>query len=321
VPVLRDAARIKESGNPRLWLAEEDLRQRLYDFADETTPDPDAAMKYLAVRIRRCKAQSRAAFVAWGIQQIAKQAGDHFHLKANAIKEFDIGVSDLISHAMVNGSKYVDFPQNEHDEKAGVYRVNMGTRENPIVWTIPESLWGYALKLWPVHLRKRDEGKRSKGGYYLVKFTGGQEVPAHRLALQPDPMDIVESGTNNFLDWTSLSIRRYNLSGKYENKKFGTAQDRFERESILVLPAFRTETGQELSAIENISGDCIPKSKIRPNADLGNSRKSRGDQRDVSENLSNAEGYSSAYERNDALESNEESRTLVSTTRSLGEED
>jgi hypothetical protein len=134
-------------------------------------------------------------------------------------------------------------------------------------------------------------------------------------------MDIVESGTNNFLDWTSLSIRRYNLSGKYENKKFGTAQDRFERESILVLPAFRTETGQELSAIENISGDCIPKSKIRPNADLGNSRKSRGDQRDVSENLSNAEGYSSAYERNDALESNEESRTLVSTTRSLGEED
>ncbi len=309
VPVLQDAARIKESGNPRLWLAEEDLYSRLEDFARETTLDSDAAMKYLTVRIRRCKAQSRAAFIAWGIQQIAKQAGDHFHLKANAIKKFDIGVSDLISHAMVTGSKYVDFPQYEYDEKAGVYRVNMGTAKNPIPWTIPESLWGYALKLYPVHLRK------SRDGYYLTKYTGGQEVAAHRLALQPSPMDTVESKTNNLLDWTSLSIRKWNMVGSlynlYEGKR-KKPQGEFEKNNIVLLAPVRTEDGQELSAIENFGSgsgasefiDNPYHRKIPANADLADT----GD-------------YSAGYERNDALESNEEGRTKVSTTRTLGEED
>jgi hypothetical protein len=316
VPVLRDVARIKESGNPRLWLAEEGLYSRLEYFARETTRDPDAAMEYLTIRIRRCKAQSRAAFIAWGIQQIAKQAGDHFHLKANAIKEFDIGVSDLLSHALANGSKYVDFPQNEHDEKAGVYRVNMGTRENPIVWTIPESLWGYALKLWPVHLRK------SRDGYYLTKTTGGEEVAAHRLALQPSPMDTIESKSGNLLDWTSLSIKKWNMVGNYyglyENKR-KQPQGKFEKNNIVRLNPIRTDDGQELSVIDNtasddtmnfggenvsrFSGGSPYHRKILPNADLGDS------------------DYSSAYERNDALESNEEQRTTIGTTRTIGEEE
>jgi hypothetical protein len=307
--VIEPAIEVPESGSPRLWFAEEGLYSQLSDFARDTTRNPDEAMEYLSARIRRCKAKSRAGFIAWALQQIATQAGKHFHLKAGVVAKFDIEVSDLVSRALVNGSKYADFPRHEYDDRAGVYRVDMGSVE-PIIWTIPEHLWIYAQKLWPVCLKK------GKDGYYLTKTTGGEEVAAHRLVLEVTPMDRVCSRSGNFLDWTSLEVRPY--VGRFRpnmktdknlvHKRFNTTQEQWEKENVIVLPPIKTDEG-ELSVIDNTASDVMDfdgkdvsfvsgnpyHRKILPNADLGDSD-------------------STGYERNDVLDTGEEQRTKVSTS-------
>jgi hypothetical protein len=187
------------------------------DYAREVVPDPDAALVAVRKNLRRCKAKSREKFLVWVTLQIAKQPG--FHLVANAIKKFDIDVQDFLDRAMLQSSRYADFPP--HTKNGTNYLLNMGSNDDGTarVWTVPEQYWQFVLKIWPVFLKKKADG-----GFFIAKKVAGTVLPVHRLILPLEPKDTVQSSNGNFLDWSSLSVRPFNRSGLYEGKHVGWNQ-------------------------------------------------------------------------------------------------
>ncbi len=198
-------------------------------YADGKVSDCETALQRVAKKLRRCKAQTREGFLSWAVRMLAKEKG--FHLAAQAIRDFDLDISDWIADAATRLSRYADFP--EHVKDGAMYRVKMGESDGvPIVWTIPETHWEFVRKLWPVFLKEKPDG-----GFYVAKKIGGVAVPVHRLILNCGMGDTVCSSSGNFLDWTSLHVRPLNRSGIYEgrntswNKEAGrpnTTQEEFE---------------------------------------------------------------------------------------------
>lgn len=220
-----------------LW---DDCYDLLSDYARECIPDQyesdgvtnhETALENVRNKLRRCKSNTRAGFIVWVCKQLTKEKG--FHLVADAVQRFDLDISDWIADAALRLVRYADFP--EHCKDGALYRVKMGTRSDgaPIVWTVPEQYWEFVKKLWPVSLKQR-----VNGAYYIAKQISGQTIPAHRLILNCEPMDTVQSASDNFLDWTSLYVRPLNCSGLYDGRNTSwnkdaerpnTVQEEFER--------------------------------------------------------------------------------------------
>jgi hypothetical protein len=99
----------------------------------------------------------------------------------------------------------------------------MGTKDKPIIWTIPAELWGFVQRAWPVHLKKQRDGSQ-----FIVKKIHGVTVSVHRLILNCELGDTVQSTSHNFLDWTSLYVRPFNSNKIYDGKNAGPAQAQFE---------------------------------------------------------------------------------------------
>jgi hypothetical protein len=213
----------------------------LDEYARESIPDQyegtgvfgkvfnhETALANVRKKLCRCKAQTREGFISWATRQIAKQPG--FHLVAGAIKRFDLGVSSYIDTAKLRHERYLDF---EYAKDGDLYRVNLGTDQAPIPWTIPAQYWQFAQNVWPVFAKRKPDG-----GFYVAKKIGGVTVPLHRIFLNCGPGDTVESSSGNHLDWTSLYVRPFNRSGIYEGrntswnkeeKRPNTVQEEFER--------------------------------------------------------------------------------------------
>jgi len=198
----------------------DDCYDLLGTFACECIPDSyesdgkvyncETALENVRKKLRRCQAQTREGFIAWAVRMLAKEP--HFHLVADAINSFDLDVSDWLDTATLRQGRYADFP--EHYKDGDLYRVKMGESDGvPIVWTIPEQFWGYVKTLWPVSLKQR-----ANGAYFIAKQTAGQTIPAHRLIVNCAPGDTVQSVSGNFLDWSSLYVRPFNLSGIYKGR-------------------------------------------------------------------------------------------------------
>jgi hypothetical protein len=191
--------------------------------------DCTAALQNVRKNLHRCKAQTKPGFLSWAVKQLAKEKG--FHLAAGAIQRFDLDISDWIDDAALRLSRYANFP--EHVKDGPRYRVKMGESGGvPIVWTIPEQHWEFVRKLWPVTLKQW-----ANGSYFIAKQIAGQTIPVHRLILNCEPGDTVQSASGNFLDWTSLYVRPLNQSGIYEGRNTSwnqeaqrpnTAQEEFE---------------------------------------------------------------------------------------------
>jgi len=214
------AARRKKQ-RERLQVFWGDCYDLLAGFAHDCIPDyyaadggSDCETALLSVRkkLYRCKAQTREGFIAWAVRQLAKEP--HFHLVADAVSRFDLGLSNLIDAVSLKQSRYADFP--EHYKDGGLYRVNMGTAQEPIAWTIPEQFWEYVQKLWPVYLKKKADGT-----FFIAKKIKNVVIPVHRLILPVTTGDTVCSSSGNCLDWTSLYVRPFNRSGLYEGRRMG----------------------------------------------------------------------------------------------------
>lgn len=210
---------------------EEHVRECLPDSYPDS--DSDTALENVRRNLRRCKASTRAGFIAWAVKQLAKEKG--FHLVAGAIQRFDLDISDWIDDAALRLSRYVNFPEHVKESTANgeLYRVLIGQSERvPIIWTVPERYWEFAKKLWPVTLKRR-----ANGAYFIAKQIAGQTIPVHRLVLNCGPGDTVQSTSGNFLDWTSLYVKPLNQSGLYDGRNTSwnkeaarpnTAQEEFE---------------------------------------------------------------------------------------------
>ncbi len=230
----------RKTQRERLQAFWDDSHDLLENFARECIADSyesdgkvsncETALQNVAKKLRRCKAQTREGFLSWAVRMLAKEKG--FHLAAQAIRDFDLDISDWIADAATRLTRYADFP--EHYKENNLYRLNMGTREDgsPVVWSIPEKYWDFVHKVWPVTLKQR-----AKGSYFIAKQIAGQTVPVHRLIMNCGPCDTVQSTSGNFLDWSSLYVRPFNRSGIYagrntswdkESDRPRTAQEEFE---------------------------------------------------------------------------------------------
>lgn len=205
----------RQAGTVRQWW--EDEYSTIEEYARECIPDSyendgkcsdcETALESVRKNLRRCKATSRETFLVWVTRQIAKQPG--FYLTAGAIKRFDLDVSNWIDTATLRHERYTDF---EYEKDGDLYRLNLGTDQEPIPWTIPEKYWQFAKNVWPVF------AKRKTDGFYVAKKIGGVAVPLHRLVMNCEPGDTVQSTSGNLLDWTSLYVRPLNHSGIYEGR-------------------------------------------------------------------------------------------------------
>ena len=143
-------------------------------YAAEGGTDSGTALENVRKKLLRCKATTREGFLSWAVKQIAKEP--HFHLVSECLKRFDSYVSNFIDDAVMRHERYVNFPVYEKD--GNLYRLNMGTIDAPVVWTVPEEYWGFVQRAFPVYLKKKPDG-----GYFIAKKVAGQTVPVHRLIL------------------------------------------------------------------------------------------------------------------------------------------
>ncbi len=199
----------------------------LKEYVDDCLPDyycTDGDVDPLETVYRdlhKCQATTVEGFLAWTVKQIAKHP--HFHLVMDAMKCFDSYVQNFLDDAVLRHERYLTL---EYIKNGSVYLINMGE-----VWTVPENLWGFVQRAWPVQLKKitRLDGKFS---YLIVKKIKGQTVPLHRLVLDCEQGDVVQAKNGNFLDWSrsNLEVRPFNNSRIRTQEEF---QNRFKRMSVL----------------------------------------------------------------------------------------
>jgi hypothetical protein len=225
--------------------------------------DCETALHNLAKKLRRCKAGTREGFLSWAVRMLAREKG--FHLAAQAIRDFDLDISDWIDNAAQRLNRYVGFPK--HFKDGDLYRLKMGESDGvPIVWTIPEAYWDFVQRIWPVTLKQR-----ANGSYFIAKQIAGQTVPVHRLILDCGPGDTVQSSSGNLLDWTSLSVKPLNQSGMYSgrNTSWNTESDRPNTIQEEFEHRFRSEKALENYATnqDNTERFVLPQ-PVPVNADL-----------------------------------------------------
>ena len=242
----------RKAQRERLQALWDDCCDDLTEYARECIPDSyengkvsdcETALQNVRQKLFRSAAQTRDGFLAWAARMLAKEP--HFHLRAGAMSRFDIDVSDWIDRATLRHERYTGFP--EHEKDGALYRVKMGESDGaPIVWTVLETQWEFAKKLWPVIL------KQKPGGFYIAKKIGGVTVPVHRLILNCEPGDAVQSTSGNLLDWTSLHVRPFNRSGIYEGRRMGWNKE--DHRPNTVSEEFNARM-KPLSAVETADGD------------------------------------------------------------------
>jgi hypothetical protein len=198
------------------------LREYITDN-DYLSEEEAGALESIRRDLNKCQATSLEGFQAWAIKHIERQP--RFKLALDALKRFDSHVSNFLDDAKLRHERYTTFP--EHEKVGDRYYLNMGTKEEPIVWTIPEQWWGFVQRVWPVHLKQKPDGS-----YFVVKKIAGQTVSVHRLLFTCGPGDTVQATKGNFLDWTGLFVRPFNRSKIYEGQTWGrqgrSAQEEFE---------------------------------------------------------------------------------------------
>jgi hypothetical protein len=181
----------------------DDLKEYVNDCLPDYYASEDFELESVYGELRRCTATTRAGFLAWVFKQIAKSP--HFHLAMDAIEQFDEDISNFIDDATLRHERYTNFP--EYVKNGSVYLINMGGTGVPIVWSVPEELWGFVQRAWPVQLKGKPDG------YSIVKKIHGVTVNVHRLVVACELGDVVLSHSPaGLLDWTSLYVRPFNGS-------------------------------------------------------------------------------------------------------------
>lgn len=187
-----------------------------YVVATGKVSDSSTALENVRRNLRRCQAQTRAGFINWALKQLAKEKG--FHLVAGAVEKFDLLISNYVDDGRLRSQRYADFP--EFIKNGPVYLVKMPTGDGFAIWSVPAEHWEFVKQIWPVFL-----SRKLNGGFFIAKKIGGVVVPVHRLVLDCEPFDTVQSTSGNLLDWTSLHTRPFNQSGIYAGRNTSWNKD------------------------------------------------------------------------------------------------
>jgi hypothetical protein len=197
---------------------------QLWDYAQETTDDADAALSAVRSRLHRCRSTERTAFLKWAVKIVRKQPT--FRPSFDCIQRLDLDVLK----AFRDGERAYGNSQlfDTHVTPATTF-VKLRFQDNDYVWKLPndqtvlfngiEYTWSEAVeKMWPCRLKK--VGKTLQ----VVTRINGVDYHIARLLMGVRDDEILGHHNTDPLDYTG---ENYFVIGAGTSPRFAREQSRF----------------------------------------------------------------------------------------------